>query len=64
MPVTEVSTYAFVNPVIAVLIGVALFHERLASSEVLGMVLVIAAVTTVILSRSKNALITDAEAPA
>jgi drug/metabolite transporter (DMT)-like permease len=64
VPVTEVSTYAFVNPVIAVLIGVALFHERLASSEVLGMVLVIAAVTTVILSRSKNALITDAEAPA
>jgi len=53
--VTKVSTYAFVNPVIAVLIGVAAFHERLARPEVLGMVLILCAVATVILSRTKPA---------
>lgn len=64
VPVTEVATYAFVNPVIAVLIGVTLFRERLSSAEVIGMVLVIAAVATVILSRGKSTPITEAEAPA
>ena len=55
VPVTKVSTYAFVNPVIAVLIGIAIFHERLAPAEVAGMLLIIAAVATVILSRTKVA---------
>ncbi len=55
VPVTKVSTYAFVNPVIAVLIGVALFRERLAPAELAGMVLIIGAVATVILSRTKAA---------
>ena len=53
VPVTKVSTYAFVNPVIAVLIGVALFHERLAPAEIAGTVLILVAVATVILSRAK-----------
>jgi len=53
VPVTKVATYAFVNPVIAVLIGVALFHERLASAELAGMVLILISVATVILSRTK-----------
>ncbi len=39
--VTKVSTYAFVNPVIAVLIGVIALHERLAPAEVLGMVIIL-----------------------
>jgi drug/metabolite transporter (DMT)-like permease len=51
--ITKVSTYAFVNPVIAVLIGVALFRERLAPAELAGTVLIVAAVATVILSRTK-----------
>ena len=55
VPVTKVSTYAFVNPVIAVLIGVATLHERLAPAELAGMLLIIAAVATVILSRTKSA---------
>ena len=50
--ITKVSTYAFVNPVIAVLIGAALFHERLAPAELAGTVLIVAAVATVILSRT------------
>jgi drug/metabolite transporter (DMT)-like permease len=49
--VTKVATYAFVNPVIAVLIGVATLHERLAEPEVVGMVLILCAVAMVILSR-------------
>lgn len=55
VPVTKVSTYAFVNPVIAVLIGVAIFHELLAPTEVLGMIIILIAVATVILSRTKPA---------
>ena len=55
VPVTKVSTYAFVNPVIAVLLGVALFHERLAPAEILGSVIILCAVATVILSRTKAA---------
>jgi drug/metabolite transporter (DMT)-like permease len=53
IPVTKVSTYAFVNPIVAVLIGAALFHERLAPAELAGTVLILFAVATVILSRTK-----------
>jgi drug/metabolite transporter (DMT)-like permease len=53
VPVTKVSTYAFVNPVIAVLIGVILFHEHLAHAELAGMVLILISVATVIASRTK-----------
>jgi drug/metabolite transporter (DMT)-like permease len=53
VPVTKVSTYAFVNPVVAVLIGVAIFRERLASTELAGMVLILFAVAMVILSRTR-----------
>ena len=54
VPVTKVSTYAFVNPIVAILIGAALFHERLAPAELAGTVLILAAVATVILSRTKT----------
>jgi len=55
VPVTKVSTYAFVNPVIAVLLGVAMFHERLAPAEIVGSIVILCAVATVILSRTKPA---------
>jgi drug/metabolite transporter (DMT)-like permease len=55
VPVTKVSTYAFVNPIVAILIGATLFHERLAPAELFGTVLIISAVATVILSRTKTA---------
>ncbi len=54
VPVTKVSTYAFVNPVIAVLIGVVALGERLAPAEVAGMVIILISVATVILSRTKT----------
>ena len=52
VPVTKVATYAFVNPVIAVLLGVAILHERLVKTEVLGMAIVVCGVALVVLSRS------------
>ncbi len=49
--VTKVATYAFVNPMIAVLLGVLLLHERLAKTEIMGMVVIICAVAMVVFSR-------------
>jgi drug/metabolite transporter (DMT)-like permease len=49
--VTKVSTYAFVNPVIAVLLGVLVLHERLAPAEIAGMAVIVCAVAMVIYSR-------------
>jgi drug/metabolite transporter (DMT)-like permease len=49
--VTKVSTYAFVNPVIAVLIGVVLLHERLVKTETAGMAVIVCAVAMVVYSR-------------
>lgn len=49
--VSKVATYAFVNPAIAVLLGVFLLGERLASTEVIGMIVIVAAVAMVVYSR-------------
>jgi drug/metabolite transporter (DMT)-like permease len=49
--VTKVSTYAFVNPVIAVLLGVLLLHERLVKTEIAGMAVIVCAVAMVVYSR-------------
>jgi drug/metabolite transporter (DMT)-like permease len=51
VPVTKVSTYAFVNPVIAVLLGVLVLHERLVKSELAGMAVIVCAVAMVVYSR-------------
>ena len=49
--VTKVATYAFVNPVIAVLLGVLVLHERLVKIQFAGMAVVICGVAMVVLSR-------------
>jgi drug/metabolite transporter (DMT)-like permease len=49
--VTKVATYAFVNPIIAVLLGVFLLHEHLARTELAGMAVIICAVAMVVYSR-------------
>ena len=49
--VTKVSTYAFVNPVIAVLLGVLLLHERMVAAQFGGMAVIVCAVAMVIFSR-------------
>ncbi len=54
VPVTKVATYAYINPIIAVLLGVFLLHERLEAAELLGMATIVAAVAMVILSRVRS----------
>jgi len=52
-----------VNPVIAVLLGVLILHERLAPAEVLGMAVIVCAVAMVIYSRvdrGKREIVGDA----
>ena len=50
--VTKVATYAFVNPAIAVLLGVLLLGEHLTPAEIFGMLVIIAAVAMVVYSRT------------
>ena len=49
--VSKVATYAFINPMIAVLLGVVLLGERLAPTELIGMGIIVCAVAMVVLSR-------------
>ncbi len=49
--VSKVATYAFINPVIAVLLGVILLGERLDGTELIGMGIIVCAVAMVVLSR-------------
>jgi drug/metabolite transporter (DMT)-like permease len=49
--VTKVSTYAFVNPIVAVLLGVLLLHEHLVKTEITGMAVIVCAVAMVVYSR-------------
>jgi drug/metabolite transporter (DMT)-like permease len=44
LPLSTVSTYAYVNPVVAVLLGTTLLHEALTAREVLGAGLVVCSV--------------------
>ncbi|MGC9199160.1 MAG: DMT family transporter [Acidobacteriaceae bacterium] len=49
--VTKVSTYAFVNPVIAVFLGAILLHERLLKTEMVGMAVIVCGVAIVVYGR-------------
>jgi drug/metabolite transporter (DMT)-like permease len=44
VPVAKVMSYTYVNPVVAVLLGMAMLHEHLVSSEYVGMAAIIIAV--------------------
>ncbi|HVH21475.1 MAG TPA: EamA family transporter [Pseudonocardia sp.] len=50
LPVSTVATYAYVNPVIAVLLGVLLVGERFSAVQLIGGAIVLAAVLLVIMS--------------
>jgi drug/metabolite transporter (DMT)-like permease len=52
---STVATYAYMNPIITVLLGWALLHETLRGSEWLGMAIVLASVAAVIASRPRVA---------
>jgi drug/metabolite transporter (DMT)-like permease len=54
VPVGKVATYAYVNPVVAVLLGLVLLGERLVPSEYAGMLLVVVAVALVTSARVQS----------
>ena len=56
-----VSTYAYVNPVIAVLLGVTILDERFTGLEALASVLIVAAVAVIVLSQGRRQKTADAE---
>lgn len=63
--VTKIAPYAFVNPMIAVLLGALLFHERLVSTEIWGMAIIVCGVAMVVFSRTvtmKKEIVGAAEA--
>jgi drug/metabolite transporter (DMT)-like permease len=51
VPVTKVATYAYVNPMVAVLLGALLLGERLQGNEWIGMVIILVAVFLVTSSK-------------
>jgi drug/metabolite transporter (DMT)-like permease len=51
VPVAKVATYAYVNPVVAVVLGAVLLGERMVSTEYAGMAAVVIAVALVTSSR-------------
>jgi len=49
--ISKAATYAYVNPIVAVLLGWALLHEKLHGAEWVGMVIVLTSVAVIIASR-------------
>lgn len=54
VPVAKAATYAYVNPVVAVILGAVILREHLQPSEYVGMAAVICAVALVTTSRTKS----------
>jgi drug/metabolite transporter (DMT)-like permease len=52
-PLGQVSTYAYVNPVVAIALGVVVLHEKLTLRVVLGALLILAAVAIVVKRESE-----------
>ena len=53
-PATQVSTYAYVNPVVAVLLGIFFAHEHITLLQVLGLVTILASVFMINLVKYKK----------
>ena len=54
VPVAKVSSYSYVNPVVAVLLGILLLHERPAAAEFAGMAAIVVAVYLLTTARMKT----------
>jgi drug/metabolite transporter (DMT)-like permease len=54
VPITLVATYAYINPLVAVLLGWVLLHEPLASNQWLGLVTILASVAVVVSTRPRT----------
>ena len=53
-PATQVSTYAYVNPVVAVLLGVLFAHEHISFFQVIGLLIILGSVLMINLVKSKK----------
>jgi drug/metabolite transporter (DMT)-like permease len=53
-PISQVSTYAYVNPVIAVVLGAAFLSESVAVATVAGMLLVVASVAVIVREETRS----------
>lgn len=51
VPVSKVATYAYVNPMLAVILGAIVLHEKLVSTEYVGMVAILISVALVTSSK-------------
>lgn len=54
VPVAKVATYAFVNPLVAVILGAVILGEHLQKAEYVGMIMIVCAVALVISSQTKS----------
>ena len=53
-PATQVSTYAYVNPVVAVLLGVFLANENISLLQIVGLVIILVSVLIINLVKGKK----------
>ena len=53
-PATQVSTYAYVNPIVAVLLGVFFAAERISMLQVLGLVIILGSVLLINIAKYRN----------
>ncbi|WP_420148388.1 EamA family transporter [Spirosoma sp.] len=53
-PATQVSTYAYVNPVIAVILGMVFAHESVSALQIIGLVVILGSVLLINLSKYRG----------
>ncbi|GAB3956623.1 EamA family transporter [Spirosoma harenae] len=53
-PATQVSTYAYVNPVIAVILGIVFAHETISLIQIIGLIIILGSVLLINLSKYRN----------
>src|ERR1700743_618908 len=53
-PATQVSTYAYVNPVIAVILGVLFAHEHISLMQITGLIIILGSVLLINLSKYRK----------
>ena len=54
VPTPKVATYAYVNPIVAVFLGMFILHEKLDTYSVMGMIVIVAAVALVTSSKLRR----------
>lgn len=60
-PIGQVSTYAYVNPVVAIALGTVVLHEHLSPQVVVGAVVILASVALVVRRESARDVATEGE---